>query len=221
MHESIQHVAASLGFSTPIISYNGAMLRMPDGELLHHEPLEASVSRELVEECEARELPLNFYQSGRLISRRFQPWWDLYEGRTASPMQAVESLLPYRHETATKLLVMSPPQRIRELEAEFAPRFAGRANVLITGDEYLEFMAPTVNKGAALRVLAGRLGIAREQIVAAGDGYNDVEMLREAGLGLAVEGGRQAAKDAAGRVVAGPAQGGVAHFIETELLGGS
>ena len=40
-------------------------------------------------------------------------------------------------------------------------------------------------KAAFVRGLAAREGIVREQIVAAGDGANDVEMLREAGLGVA------------------------------------
>lgn len=219
MHESIRSVSASWGFRGPVISYNGAMIRLDDDSLLSHDPLDTAVSDELVEMAESRGLPLNFYSDGRILSKRFHPWWDLYEGRTCSPMQEVKSLLPYRGNSATKLLIMSDPGRIRELEAEFKPRFRESANVLVTNDEYLEFMAPTVHKGMALARLAAHLGVGAEDIVAAGDGTNDIEMLQGAGCAVAVREGRPALLKVAQHVVAGPAQHGVAEFIETHLLG--
>ena len=220
MHESIRAVSREWGFAGPVISYNGAMVKLADETLLSHDPLDAAVTAEVVEFAESRGLPLNFYSHDRILSRRFHPWWDVYEGRTCSPMHEVQSLLPHKGDTATKLLIMSEPARIKAFEAEFRPRFRGLANVLITADEYLEFMAPQVNKGAALLRLAAELGISAGEIVAAGDGYNDVEMLQAAGCALAVEGARQALKDVAHHSVAGPEGHGVAEFIETHLLDG-
>ena len=218
MHESITAVAKSWGFSGPVISYNGAMVRLESGELFSHEPLDSAVSDQVIDFAEANSLALNFYEEGRVLSRRFHPWWDLYEGRTCSPMVEVPDLKAHKGTSPTKLLIMAEPARIRELEAHFKPLFEGRANVLISGDEYLEFMSPRVNKGAALLALAARLGIAKEDIVAAGDGYNDIEMLQAAGHAVAIHSGRQAAKDAAHRVVQGPEAWGVAEFIENFLL---
>jgi Cof subfamily protein (haloacid dehalogenase superfamily) len=220
MHESIRVVADSWGFKGPIISYNGAMIRLADEQLLSHEPLDCAVSDQVVEFAEANGLPLNFYFEGRILSRRFHPWWDRYEGRTCSPMVEVESLLPWRGSSATKLLLMSEPPRILRFEAEFKARFGSSATVLISSDEYLEFMSPAVNKGAALARLAAHLGVEKHEIVAAGDGYNDIEMLQASGCSLAVAGGRQALKDLADHVVAGPEESGVAQFIETHLLAG-
>jgi hypothetical protein len=218
MHESMAVIAQSLGFPAHIISYNGAMVRGEDGSLIHHEPLDVEVSDEVVSYAESHDLPLNFYQEGRILSRRFHPWWDLYEGRTCSPMTEVQSLSPYRGSQATKLLVMSEPSRIRALRDHFRPRFAGKATVLITADEYLEFFSPTVNKGVALRRLAQRLGVDLGQVVAAGDGHNDLEMLQAAGTAVAIETGRDELKGMAHHVVAPPERGGVAGFIESFLL---
>jgi Cof subfamily protein (haloacid dehalogenase superfamily) len=219
MHESIRSVSAGWGFKGPVISYNGAMIRLEDDSLFSHDPLGTEVSGPLIEMAESRGLPLNFYSEGRILSQRFHPWWDLYEGRTCSPMQEVTSLLPYRGSAATKLLIMSDPSRIKELEAEFKPRLSGAANVLITNDEYLEFMAPSVHKGMALARLAAHLGVDSADIVAAGDGTNDIEMLQGAGCAVAVSGARPALLRLAHHVVAGPAEHGVAEFIETHLLG--
>jgi Cof subfamily protein (haloacid dehalogenase superfamily) len=218
MHESVRVVADSLGFQGPVISYNGAMTRLEDDSLLEHLPLRPQISDEVLLLAEERGVALNFYHEGKIYARRFEPWWDLYEGRTSSPMREVESLRPFIGKEATKLLMISDAARIRSMQDEFRARFEGRANVLVTADEYLEFMSLGVDKGAALEKLALALGIGREEIVAAGDGFNDIEMLRYAGTALAVEGGRPALKELAHAVVPGPEKGGVAEFIEKNLL---
>ena len=51
---------------------------------------------------------------------------------------------------------------------------------------YIEIADPGVSKGGALEWLCERLGVPRERTVACGDGHNDVDMLRWAGLGVAV-----------------------------------
>ncbi|MBR2353964.1 MAG: Cof-type HAD-IIB family hydrolase [Clostridia bacterium] len=50
----------------------------------------------------------------------------------------------------------------------------------------LEVYAPTAGKGSALLALAKRLGIAPDATIAVGDSPNDSDMIRKAGLGLAM-----------------------------------
>ena len=51
----------------------------------------------------------------------------------------------------------------------------------------IEVTAGGINKGEALLWLAGDLGIDREEILAFGDGANDADMIRAAGIGAAME----------------------------------
>ena len=51
----------------------------------------------------------------------------------------------------------------------------------------IEVTAGGINKGEALLWLAGELGIDREEILAFGDGANDADMIRAAGIGAAME----------------------------------
>ena len=159
MHESITHIASSLGVGGPVISYNGAMLRSHSGELLLHHQLEAGLAAEIVDLCEVRDLTLNFYFEGMLYARKQQPWWDLYHGRTSSPMQAVDTLTSMRGKMPTKLLACSSREAILKLRDELTPILQGRCTVMITGDEYLEFMPLAADKGHALAALAQRLGL--------------------------------------------------------------
>lgn len=82
----------------------------------------------------------------------------------------------------------------------------------------IEINAPGVNKGTGLIRLGEYLGIRREEIMACGDGDNDVAMLREAGLGVAVENAEEKVKQAADYITAGNDDEGVAKAIEKFVL---
>jgi hydroxymethylpyrimidine pyrophosphatase-like HAD family hydrolase len=82
----------------------------------------------------------------------------------------------------------------------------------------LEFLAPGSGKWSALRALAEQLGIAPHEIAAIGDDSNDVEMIREAGLGIAMGNAVPEARDAADWVVRSNAEGGAVEAIRRLLL---
>ncbi|MEA4824053.1 MAG: HAD family hydrolase [Clostridiaceae bacterium] len=91
---------------------------------------------------------------------------------------------------------------------------------------YIQMSENTVgmimNRGAtkrnAVRALSARFDIPMSQIAAFGDDYNDVEMLRDCGVGVAVENAIQEARDAAGFVCGANDSDGVARWIEENIL---
>jgi Cof subfamily protein (haloacid dehalogenase superfamily) len=51
---------------------------------------------------------------------------------------------------------------------------------------YLEFMSQGVNKGYGLQAAAEQLGLKPDEVMAVGDGHNDLPMLRWAGVSIAM-----------------------------------
>lgn len=84
-------------------------------------------------------------------------------------------------------------------------------------DVLIEMSALGVSKGAALAHQAQRLGVPLAAVVAVGDMPNDVPMLAEAGVGLAVETGHPAARAAADALLPGPHDDGLAQLVEAVL----
>jgi len=82
----------------------------------------------------------------------------------------------------------------------------------------LEFISPNSGKWGALREIAAREGFAPEEIAAVGDDTNDAEMIREAGLGIAMGNAAEAALVAADVIVKSNAEGGAIEAIERILL---
>lgn len=218
MHESIRAIAVEMGLVCPVISYNGGMIRGSDDALLASQTLDPDLAAEIVNFAERQDLPINYYTDGLLYARRVQPWWDLYQGRTSSPMRELTSHRQLQGSSPYKLLIYSDAARIRSLRDSLEPRFGARCRLLITADEYLEFIPLDVDKGSALEALARTLGFGAEEVAAAGDGWNDVGMLEWAGLAVAMDSGREELKAVADFVVPGPDKDGLAVFIEERLL---
>lgn len=78
---------------------------------------------------------------------------------------------------------------------------------------YLEIVPKGANKAAALRHLVAILGLDLSQVAAIGDGYNDIEMIGESGLGIAMGNAPAAVKSAANWVTGTNNEAGVAQAV--------
>jgi hypothetical protein len=120
----------------------------------------------------------------------------------------------------TKLLLLGPPENIVELGRLLAGEFRHRVIVMQTEDNLIQIMHPTVSKAQALRTVAGELGVTRDQVMAIGDNANDVEMLRWAGLGVAMANAAPPALEAADYITDHHDANGVAKAIHMLIMGG-
>lgn len=87
-----------------------------------------------------------------------------------------------------------------------------------SGDWFIDVQQADVNKGSALRRLAALRGIDRSRIMAVGNYYNDIDMLRFAGLGIAMGNSPDEVKRAADAVTLTNDEDGVAHAIRRYAL---
>ncbi len=87
------------------------------------------------------------------------------------------------------------------------------------GDGFLEVVPEGADKGSALEFIAGQLGVPRSEVVAFGDGANDITMIDWAGTGVAVgPGAHREVLEVAQEHIASPEEGGVATWLERNLL---
>lgn len=80
---------------------------------------------------------------------------------------------------------------LHQIEKDIKPYIEGQVCVSYSSNRYLELNALGIDKGHGLLWLAQYLGYDKEDVIAIGDNYNDVEMIKEAGLGVCVKCGTQ------------------------------
>jgi HAD superfamily hydrolase (TIGR01484 family) len=85
----------------------------------------------------------------------------------------------------------------------------------------IEFNAFGINKASGVREIGKLLGIEMSEVIAMGDSFNDISMIRAAGLGVAMGNAQQAVKEAADEIAPRNDEDGVAAIIEKYLLGRS
>ncbi len=216
MYDTTLPFARQLELDTPIICYNGAMVRSAKtGEIW----MQAKVPPELADEirdyaCQ-HHLQLNYYLNDHLYTAEYTSWMKLYNSRTGARVEVLPDFYNVLRGTSpTKLIFVDSPEKTDALLPVFREHFAGQLYVTKSNDEYLEFLPPTADKGKALAFVADRYGVAQGQTIAIGDSWNDVPMLRWAGLGVAVENAKPEVKAVADRIVGSNDADGVAFALQ-------
>jgi Cof subfamily protein (haloacid dehalogenase superfamily) len=225
MVSSAMRFAVDLGLTGPIVGYQGGLIRampLPDsrrlGKLLMHTPLPADAARSILEWTRARGLDPHVNHLERFILRADDPKADDYSAFMGANAELVPDLLQAIDHPVTKVLAVGEPPIPTEVAPLARVEFAGRADVTISHPRFLEFVAPGVSKGRAVRWLARRLRIPLAATLAIGDQWNDLEMLAEVGHGTAMP-TAPAEVRAAARYVAPPLEAdGAARMIEDLVL---
>jgi len=225
MVSSALRFARELDLVAPIVGYQGALIReMPaatstrPGRLLIHTPLAASVARDVVIWARAQGLDPHVNHLERFIIRSDDPLADEYTTFMGHTPDREDDLVASIRHPVTKVMCHGEPPLPTEVALLARARFAGLADVTVSHPHFIEFVAPGVSKGRAVRWLARRLGVEPGAVLAIGDQWNDIEMLAEVGHGTAMPTAPAEVK-AVARYVAPPlGEEGVAQMIEALVL---
>jgi len=215
MHQATVRFAEELGIDGPLISYNGAMVRdIRTREVWHHLRVPAEAAAEVIRFCAEHRYHLNYYLNDHLYVAERGPWAEFYVRQTGSPMEVIGDLLPLQGTEPTKMILIEAPDTIQHLLGVFRGRLGNVLYITRTNPEYLEFMNIQANKGSALELVAERLGVAREETLAFGDGENDIPMIRWAGLGVAMGDAASVVQSAADAIAPPHDEDGLGRLIE-------
>ena len=211
--------ARRFGLEGPIICYQGAEVRMPDGEKLLDEGVPHDLAMEVVNYARERDIYIQAYRDDMLIVEAHRPEANEYGDHAGMQIHFVEDLGEAIGPTTPKLLMIGAPDLLETILPEVRERWSGRLIAATSLPRYLEFTRAGSDKSHALQFLAGRLGVPQAEIAAAGDGRNDASMLQWAGLGVAVEGAPAEVVAAAHNVtIPPPGHGGIARLAEMLVL---
>jgi hypothetical protein len=203
MVKSAAAVAASLGAADGLaVCYSGGVVvDLTSGDWLVHLPLERAAALDVIDHARRLGRHLNVYVDDDLFveeADRWAEWTSSYAGVEVYVVDDLIDLVDDRR--PTKIVLATEPADAARLLPGLRDRWAGILNVSRSQPHFIEINDRRASKSGALEWLQAGLQAAGPT-VACGDGLNDLDMLRWADLGVAVEEGDEEVRAAADLVV--------------------
>jgi len=181
----VGHIHAMFPGDYPFLLLNGALAVTGESKrVLFSRPLELSCAKEIFSIGVNRDIPVAVWADGKLYASVDSVPTREYQSITGVDMPIISDLDGIGD--IEKLLWISTPEEAAQYQTEMHAHFGERVNVHTSRPYLLEFVSPKASKALALQAIGEAYGISAEEMIAVGDGYNDVSMLEYAGLGIAM-----------------------------------
>ncbi len=219
MWSSAEPYVRRLGADPPAILYNGGLVYdFSTGTVLYRLPLGYEHARAVLEML--REFPSvlpHLYLDDRVYAAGPSELTEQYRRRNGLQVDLVGDLIAFLRPDPMKILIIGAPNDLHTVLAQIGAR-ALPVHAVFSEPTFLEILPQNSSKGIALEFLAPQLGVALAEVIAVGDNLNDLEMIRTAGLGVAMGNAPAEVKSHADYVTASNNDEGLAIVIERFVL---
>lgn len=203
----------------PLISCNGALVQnLRGGEVLCRRYIDVDVAREVVTYAREREIYAQCYLGDTYVFAEECEFSRNYAKGCGIEGRAVGALGEYLNELCSKILLIVDSEIAVRCVQELKARYPGRLAVARSKPYFVEICHPEAQKGIAAQAVAQHFGVPPEEVLAIGDGENDVSLIQWAGTGVAVGNASAALKDCADAVVATNDEDGFAEAVRRFCL---
>jgi Cof subfamily protein (haloacid dehalogenase superfamily) len=205
------------------IFFDGALVSDLGSEV-YAQPLERGVVGEAVDLARSLDIDLELYSAANYFIERETWSSDVHRQFFGIEPTVVDFSGLWRRERIIKAGLASVNTKQVAKASNFSARFEGRLHFSIArspafpGVEFTNVVAPEVSKGRALEALALHLGISLSEVMAVGDGTNDISLLAKAGLAVAMDNAPDEVKAVADHVAPDVDRNGLAAAVERFLL---
>lgn len=203
-----------------ILSFNGAcILDCSTGNSISRKTLPLDAPAILYRLAKENEVNIITYDDENIITENDLDVYVREEARlNQMKVKKVESFIDYVNYPVAKCIMTENGDYLAEVEKKIKAKVGDFLSVYRSETFFLEIMPQNVDKAASLEYLLKYLEIPRKEMIACGDGYNDVTMVAYAGLGVAMKNAAESVKEAADYIAPANDEDGVAHIINKFCL---
>lgn len=218
MYVSVRPYAEKLGLDVPLVTYNGALVKGAlSGKVYYEHKMKLETANEVLAYCKKYGYYVQLYIEDKILIKQENIWSQMYTKISGVPTTSVGEKLYHTDVSPYKILVMTKTEEFTAVWKNFAEHFKGKLDVTSSKDNFLELMEPGINKWEAVKNVAVAYGVQPQEIMCIGDSNNDIVMIENAGIGVAVANAKDNVKDKAKIVTASNDDDGVALVIESIL----
>ena len=189
MYEATKFIAEELGINTPLICYQGGLVKnfRENNDILWQKTMDTNLAKDVINELKKRNIFFNLYINDELMVEYDSPLIRQYVDARNLSYKIIGDCSSIDLNGLNKILAIDDDTKLIEnLQREMAEKYKEKLYVIRSTPRFCEFSNPEATKGNAVKFLANKWGIAKEEIMACGDHDNDIEMLMAAGVKVAM-----------------------------------
>jgi Cof subfamily protein (haloacid dehalogenase superfamily) len=219
----VKPLLIDLGLNTNddyVILYNGAkIINCGTNECIYSSNIRGKDVKELYEE--SKKLGVFFHAfriDGELITPMHNPYTDV-EAKINNVKDNYHDIISLNDDDLfLKAMMVGDELDINRIMNEVDKKFVERYSMLRSSKIFLEFLDKKTSKGEALKSLAKYLNISMDDTMAIGDAGNDIPMIKEAKIGVAMENAFPEVLASADYVTASNRESGVAKALNKFII---
>lgn len=217
--QGIVHLAKELEleeYGGYILAFNGGrIINCRTSEVIYNKTLTLDEVRELEHLSRKFKTNIMTYENEFIYTLDKNDPYVLEEHKiTGMGLKQVTDLTDSLSGPVNKCLMTAEPKYLEEVEHNIKEIVGDRINVYRSQPFFLELVPQNIDKAESLDSLLGKIGLKKDNLIACGDGFNDLSMIRFAGLGVAMENGEEGVKKYADYIAPSNDEDGVAHVIK-------
>jgi Cof subfamily protein (haloacid dehalogenase superfamily) len=215
---SIVPLADALKLRGPFAAFNGALVVKGNGEVLARSVIPQATIASVKTVADHFGIGVWLYDE----LDWWAPWRDAFvdrEEHTSGFSPRIDGYAERVTQEANKLTVVGKPELVARAEEQLLNELANEVSASRSKPRFLDVTAYGIHKGTVVVRLAELLKIPTDKVAVIGDGPNDIEMFKQAGLSIAMGQGVDEVREAANYLTASNDDEGWARGIEQYVLG--
>jgi len=220
MPSAMRHLQAGLAIENqPIICYNGGLI-LVNGQAISSTEIPLHMVESLSEFNKNMNCHLSLYNSDQWYVPQYDQWAAREENNTKvkpelKANREVISQWKQENKGAHKIMAMGDEAHIDAIKDHLEQEFPNKLHLYRSKPTYLEIANKEISKLTAIKfLLENHFNLTPEQSIAFGDNYNDVEMIKGVGMGVAVGNARKEVLEVANIVTQSGKEDGVANSLK-------
>lgn len=187
MHHAVTPISFELGINSPIISYQGSIVReyTPIDNTIYQQSIDFSLAIEVIEELRNIEGQLNFFTEDLLYIEKTSELLTEYTEKRNIKYTKINSFNDLQGINPIKLLFINKnSEKLTEIKDKLRAKFSNELNIFKSTSIFCEIVNKNATKGNAIKFLANYWNVNLSEILAIGDHENDIEMLKTVGVSV-------------------------------------
>ena len=203
-----------------VLAFNGGrIVDYKTGEVVYQACVDNDIARRIYDYCVKKKIGMVTYEGDTVITGTpIDEYMSLEARLNFMEIHQVDNFKEYIDFPLNKCLLTAESTVAEQVEQELNALYGDKVTVFRSEPSFVEIMPKNVHKVTSLEKLLKYLDMDVKDLIACGDGFNDLTMIEYAGVGVAMGNAQQIVKDHADYITLTNDEDGLVPVIEKFIL---